>query len=167
MDLGFNLAQSNRDLKDLTSRQIFGDTSGLLCKNDLIPCRISLYLCLCLCLCFQLSFWEVVGNWLGSRSNLQRRTLRSQDFERGPIKRNCLLQTICFNEMSIQLFPRYKKKCSAIEATRMTANKTPNARSKQSDSFSLRLFRPISPMQSRPDYKIDTTIDCMIQFTFH
>ena len=38
MDLGFNLAQSNRDLKDLTSRQIFGDTSGLLCKNDLIPC---------------------------------------------------------------------------------------------------------------------------------
>ena len=36
MDLGFNLAQSNRDLKDLTSRQIFGDTSGLLCKNDLI-----------------------------------------------------------------------------------------------------------------------------------
>ena len=40
MDLGFNLAQSNRDLKDLTSRQIFGDTSGLLCKNDLIPCLI-------------------------------------------------------------------------------------------------------------------------------
>ena len=39
MDLGFNLAQSNRDLKDLTSRQIFGDTSGLLCKNDLIPCH--------------------------------------------------------------------------------------------------------------------------------
>ena len=38
MDLGFNLAQSNRDLKDLTSRQNFGDTSGLLCKNDLIPC---------------------------------------------------------------------------------------------------------------------------------
>ena len=36
MDLGFNLAQSNRDLKDLTSRQIFGDTSGLLCKNDQI-----------------------------------------------------------------------------------------------------------------------------------
>ena len=36
MDLGFNLAQSNRDLKDLTSRQNFGDTSGLLCKNDLI-----------------------------------------------------------------------------------------------------------------------------------
>ena len=34
MDLGFNLAQSNRDLKDLTSRQNFGDTSGLLCKND-------------------------------------------------------------------------------------------------------------------------------------
>ena len=40
MDLGFNLAQSNRDLKDLTSRQNFGDTSGLLCKNDLIPCLI-------------------------------------------------------------------------------------------------------------------------------
>ena len=40
MDLGFNLAQSNRDLKDPTSRQNFGDTSGLLCKNDLIPCRI-------------------------------------------------------------------------------------------------------------------------------
>merc|ERR1712001_421726 len=39
-DLGFNLAQSNRDLKDLTSRQNFGDTSGLLCKNDLIPCHI-------------------------------------------------------------------------------------------------------------------------------
>ena len=39
MDLGFNLAQSNRDLKDLTSRQNFGDTSGLLCKNDLIPCH--------------------------------------------------------------------------------------------------------------------------------
>ena len=38
MDLGFNLAQSNQDLKDPTSRQIFGDTSGLLCKNDLIPC---------------------------------------------------------------------------------------------------------------------------------
>ena len=34
MDLGLNLAQSNRDLKDPTSRQIFGDTSGLLCKND-------------------------------------------------------------------------------------------------------------------------------------
>ena len=34
MDLGFNLAQSNRDLKDPTSRQNFGDTSGLLCKND-------------------------------------------------------------------------------------------------------------------------------------
>ena len=34
MDLGFNLAQSNQDLKDPTSRQIFGDTSGLLCKND-------------------------------------------------------------------------------------------------------------------------------------
>ena len=40
MDLGFNLAQSNRDLKDPTSRQNFGDTSGLLCKNDLIPCHI-------------------------------------------------------------------------------------------------------------------------------
>ena len=38
MDLGFNLAQNNRDLKDPTSRQNFGDTSGLLCKNDLIPC---------------------------------------------------------------------------------------------------------------------------------
>ena len=130
---------------------------------------VSLYLCLCLCLClcFQLSFWEIVGNWLGSRSNLQRRTLRSQDFERGPIKRNCLLQTICFNEMSIQLFPRYKKTCIAIEATCMTANKTPNARSKQSDSFSLRLFRPISPMQSRPDYKIDTTIDCNLYDTVY
>ena len=34
MDLGFNLAPSNRDLKDPTSRQNFGDTSGLLCKND-------------------------------------------------------------------------------------------------------------------------------------
>ena len=34
MDLGFNLAQSNRDLKDPSSRQNFGDTSGLLCKND-------------------------------------------------------------------------------------------------------------------------------------
>ena len=34
MDLGFNLAQSNQDLKDPTSRQNFGDTSGLLCKND-------------------------------------------------------------------------------------------------------------------------------------
>ena len=34
MDLGFNLAQGNRDLKDPTIRQIFGDTSGLLCKND-------------------------------------------------------------------------------------------------------------------------------------
>ena len=34
MDLGFNLAQSNRNLKHPTSRQIFGDTSGLLCKND-------------------------------------------------------------------------------------------------------------------------------------
>ena len=42
MDLGFNLAQSNRDLKDPTSRQNFGDTSGLLCKNDLIPCPILL-----------------------------------------------------------------------------------------------------------------------------
>ena len=40
MDLGFNLAQSNRDLKDPTSRQNFGDTSGLLCKNDLIPCHM-------------------------------------------------------------------------------------------------------------------------------
>ena len=40
MDLGFNLAQSNQDLKDPTSRQIFGDTSGLLCKNDLIPCHM-------------------------------------------------------------------------------------------------------------------------------
>ena len=40
MDLGFNLAQSNRDLKDLTSRQNFGDTSGLLCKNDQILRRI-------------------------------------------------------------------------------------------------------------------------------
>ena len=39
MDLGFNLAQSNQDLKDPTSRQNFGDTSGLLCKNDLIPCH--------------------------------------------------------------------------------------------------------------------------------
>ena len=36
MDLGFNLAPSNRDLKDPTSRQNFGDTSGLLCKNDQI-----------------------------------------------------------------------------------------------------------------------------------
>ena len=43
MDLGFNLAQSNRDLKDLTSLQIFGDTSGLLCKNDLIPCPMVKY----------------------------------------------------------------------------------------------------------------------------
>ena len=34
MDLGFNLAPSNRDFKDPTSRQNFGDTSGLLCKND-------------------------------------------------------------------------------------------------------------------------------------
>ena len=41
MDLGFNLAQSNRDLKDPTSRQNFGDTSGLLCKNDLIPCLMT------------------------------------------------------------------------------------------------------------------------------
>ena len=44
MDLGFNLAQSNRDLKDLTSRQNFGDTSGLLCKNDLIPCHMCYHL---------------------------------------------------------------------------------------------------------------------------
>ena len=43
MDLGFNLAQSNRDLKDLTSRQNFGDTSGLLCKNDLIPCLMDYF----------------------------------------------------------------------------------------------------------------------------
>ena len=34
MDLGFNLAPSNRDLKAPTSCQNFGDTSGLLCKND-------------------------------------------------------------------------------------------------------------------------------------
>ena len=34
MDLGLNLAPSNRDLKDPTSCQNFGDTSGLLCKND-------------------------------------------------------------------------------------------------------------------------------------
>ena len=42
MDLGFNLAPSNRDLKDPTSRQNFGDTSGLLCKNDPIlrPMRL-------------------------------------------------------------------------------------------------------------------------------
>ena len=42
MDLGFNLAQTNRDLKDPTSRQNFGDTSGLLCncKNDQILRRI-------------------------------------------------------------------------------------------------------------------------------
>ena len=40
MDLGFNLAQSNRNLKHPTSRQIFGDTSGLLCKNDQILRRI-------------------------------------------------------------------------------------------------------------------------------
>ena len=40
MDLGFNLAQGNRDLKDPTSRQNFGDTSGLLCKNDQILRRI-------------------------------------------------------------------------------------------------------------------------------
>ena len=45
MDLGFNLAQSNRDLKDPTSRQNFGDTSGLLCKNDLIPCHMELVHC--------------------------------------------------------------------------------------------------------------------------
>ena len=40
MDLGFNLAQSNQDLKDLTSRQIFGDTSGLLCliQSDYCYC---------------------------------------------------------------------------------------------------------------------------------
>ena len=44
MDLGFNLAQSNRDLKDPTSRQIFGDTSGLLCKNDPILRRIYLHI---------------------------------------------------------------------------------------------------------------------------
>ena len=43
MDLGFNLAQSNRDLKDPTSRQNFGDSSGLLYENDLIPCH-TLYL---------------------------------------------------------------------------------------------------------------------------
>ena len=42
MDLGFNLAQSNRDLKDPTSRQNFGDTSGLLCKNDPILRHIKL-----------------------------------------------------------------------------------------------------------------------------
>ena len=36
MDLGLNLAQSYRYLKHPTSRQIFGDTSGLLCKNDQI-----------------------------------------------------------------------------------------------------------------------------------
>ena len=36
MDLGFKLAVSNRNLKHPTSRQIFGDTSGLLCKKDLI-----------------------------------------------------------------------------------------------------------------------------------
>ena len=34
MDLGFKLAVSNQKLKHPTSRQIFGDTSGLLCKND-------------------------------------------------------------------------------------------------------------------------------------
>ena len=44
MDLGFNLAQSNRDLKDPTSRQNFGDTSGLLCKNDPILRLIALEL---------------------------------------------------------------------------------------------------------------------------
>ena len=43
MDLGFNLAQSNRDLKDPTSRQNFGDTSGLLCKNDPIL-RLIIYI---------------------------------------------------------------------------------------------------------------------------
>jgi len=42
MDLGFNLAQSNRDLKDPTSRQNFGDTSGLLCKNDPILRRMNM-----------------------------------------------------------------------------------------------------------------------------
>ena len=47
MDLGFNLAQSNQDLKDPTSRQIFGDTSGLICKNDLIPCLSVFPLQLC------------------------------------------------------------------------------------------------------------------------
>ena len=36
MDLGFKLILSNRNLKHPTSRQIFGDTSGLLCKNDQI-----------------------------------------------------------------------------------------------------------------------------------
>ena len=36
MDLGFKLILSNRNLKHPTSRQIFGDTSGLLCKKDLI-----------------------------------------------------------------------------------------------------------------------------------
>ena len=49
MDLGFNLAQSNRDLKDPTSRQNFGDTSGLLCKNDLIPCHTTTHFCLVWC----------------------------------------------------------------------------------------------------------------------
>ena len=42
MDLGFNLAPSNRDLKDPTSRQNFGDTSGLLCNNDPIL-RLTLF----------------------------------------------------------------------------------------------------------------------------
>ena len=55
MDLGFNLAQSNRDLKDPTSRQNFGDTSGLLCKNDLIPC-----------LSYQTNFRDQLGNKLTS-----------------------------------------------------------------------------------------------------
>ena len=36
MDLGFKLILSNQNLKHPTSRQIFGDTSGLLCKNDQI-----------------------------------------------------------------------------------------------------------------------------------
>ena len=48
MDLGFNLAPSNRDLKDPTSRQNFGDTSGLLCKNDLIPCHMQSKDCNCM-----------------------------------------------------------------------------------------------------------------------
>ena len=55
MDLGFNLAQSNQDLKDPTSRQIFGDTSGLLCKNDPIlrhiqPFLISTFMLSCVCM---------------------------------------------------------------------------------------------------------------------
>ena len=32
MDLGFNLAQSNRDLKDPTTRQNFDDTPGQIPK---------------------------------------------------------------------------------------------------------------------------------------